>query len=116
MFIPNVIQDIILDYVQQLQYHTGLNPILREIRQRYRTRIVEATFADPQEQGPYGEFDIQLPDYFVDDYSRFRQAFFYQSGYLCDSGQRPRDLEKFKKFLIKTSIFGLYPWEVTKRK
>ena len=115
MFIPNVIQDIILDYVQQLHEHTGHN-VIREIRQRYRTRIVEATFADPQEEGPYNLYNIQLPDYFVDDYSRFRQAFFYQSGYLCKSGRRPQDLEKFKKFLIKTSIFGLYPWEVTKRK
>ena len=108
--IPKVIVSIILDYVDQLKEYTGLKPVLREIRKGYREKIVEATFADPNEEGPYGMFSA-LPLYFLEDMLQFGESFKTHCGYLTNSTRVPQDLDRFKKFLIESTAFRLFPWE-----
>ena len=117
MFIPVVIREIILDYVEDLQEYTGLKPVLREIREIYRKKIVRATFADPHEDS----YTAERAPYFIDDWQRFEKAlwqnFGHTSPWYMNELRTRQTLDQFRKrFLLKTQGLKLYPWEVTKRR
>ena len=73
--VPTVIEEIILDYVDQLKEYTGHKAVLREIRERYRKEIVEATW-----KRPAPPFSWERPAQFQDDLRRFEVAFYQYVG------------------------------------